>query len=145
MKYSDKAIWMVAGLVILFSVIWHITYNNRQHKVDLGKCRFVVEIAKTNKKRELGLVERDALCQRCGMLFEFSKKARYKFFMKGMRFPIDIVWIADDNIVGIERNISEKSIKTFQPITPVDRVLEINSNETAKCEIEIGEKMIIYK
>jgi len=113
MKYSDKAIWMVAGLVILFSVIWHTTYNNRQHKVDLGKCRFVVEIAKTNKKRELGLVERDALCQRCGMLFEFSKKARYKFFMKGMRFPIDIVWIADDNIVGIERNISEKSIKTL--------------------------------
>ena len=65
---------------------------------------FNLLIAKSDKERALGLSKRDKLDFNSGMLFSFEKKGIYPFWMRDMRFPIDIIYIDDSVIVDIIEN-----------------------------------------
>jgi uncharacterized protein len=54
------------------------------------------ELAITPQQREQGLMHRTHLCGNCGMLFVFSKAARYSFWMKDTPIPVSIAFIAPD-------------------------------------------------
>ena len=56
------------------------------------KC-FNIEVAKTKKQRAKGLSGRDYLPNNSGMLFVYPSKGYYSFWMKGMLFPLDILWL----------------------------------------------------
>lgn len=97
--------------------------------VELNGKVFVLEIAKTQGEREKGLGERDNLCDTCSMLFVFERDDWYAFWMKGMRFPLDIVWLKDDVVISLEHRIPADSSRVFLPENPVNRVLELNAGE----------------
>jgi hypothetical protein len=52
-----------------------------------------VEIAFDSKAKEKGLAGRPCIESNWGMFFDFGRDGQYKFWMKGMNFPIDIVLI----------------------------------------------------
>jgi uncharacterized membrane protein (UPF0127 family) len=65
-----------------------------------------------------------------GMLFIFPVPSLYGFWMKDMRFPIDIVWISDNRVVGISHNIPPAAqqslvLPRYYPPRPVSLVLEL--------------------
>jgi hypothetical protein len=87
-----------------------------------------VEIARTAAEQHLGLGERDGLAWERGMLFVYDRPGFYGFWMKGMRFDIDIVWIRDGRIVGIDHRVPhamEPPLPTYRPPEAVDQVLEV--------------------
>ena len=74
-------------------------------------------------------------------IWTFSKPGQYAFWMKGMKFPIDIVWVgADHKVAGIEKSV--------QPSTYPDRfankdklaqyVLELQSGRADSLGLNIG-------
>lgn len=65
-----------------------------------------------------------------GMLFEFDRPGKYGFWMKDMKFPIDIIWTdANYKVIHIEPNISPESFpKIFYPSKPSSFVVETNAN-----------------
>jgi len=94
-----------------------------------------VEIADTPALRTLGLSGRSGLAENTGMLFLFPDARQYIFWMKDMRFPIDIIWIRGTKVVAvIERaavppfGISDEELERFIPPEDVDRVLEIGAS-----------------
>jgi len=95
--------------------------------VEVGGRVFSVEIADTPELRRLGLGERDSLPEDHAMLFLFDTTGKYGFWMRGMRFPIDIAWIRDGRIVHIERHVSANFGESMYPDTPVTMVLETNA------------------
>ncbi len=68
----------------------------RATKVCLGEVCVNAEIADTEPERAKGLMFRDALCDGCAMLFMFEEEKIYPFWMKNMKFAIDIIWIDGD-------------------------------------------------
>jgi len=68
-----------------------------------------VDLAITPDEQSKGLSIKNKLNDSDGMLFPFDTPGDYSFWMKDMKFPIDIIWI-DSNykIVHIE--------KTFNPV-----------------------------
>src|SRR5437016_1262720 len=54
---------------------------------------FAIEIADTMMSKMRGLSGRDALSENNGMLFIFNGTSSSGFWMKDMKFPIDIIWI----------------------------------------------------
>ncbi len=81
-----------------------------------------------------------------GMLFRFKDKADRSFWMKGMRIPIDIVWIADDTIVGIERTVQppkgavpDSELERYASPLPVNYVLELAAGYTDRYPVQIGD------
>ena len=109
-----------------------------------GKMTFEVEIADNPLAQTLGLSGREQLEDGRGMLFIFPQPQVQKFWMKGMRFPLDIVWINNDRIVGVlygvEPDNSESPV-IYESPEPVDKVLEVNSGEVVKYNIKVGDNI----
>jgi uncharacterized protein len=100
-----------------------------------------VELADNQDKRRKGLGDRDKLDSNSGMLFTFPKPGFYSFWMKGMRFALDIIWINDGKVVDIDQDVPPNSESIFTPSTEVDTVLEVNAGFVSLNNIMIGDKM----
>lgn len=61
--------------------------------VELGGTTLLVEIADQPEEHGRGLSGRQSLSQGWGMLFIFDKPGRYSFWMYGMLFSLDIIWL----------------------------------------------------
>ena len=104
-----------------------------------------VQVADTMAERTQGLSGRSSLGEYDGMLFIMNTKELHTFWMKGMQFPIDIIWIDGNAIVDISENVpvpnNQYDIPRIQPSGPVDRVLEINAGSAKKLGIAIGDRV----
>ncbi len=119
-------------------------------EIKIGDKVFKVEVAKDAMSRSRGLSGREKLDEGTGMLFIFNSFGNYGFWMKDMKFTIDIVWIAGDKIVGFQENAQPEPTKTifglttYYPPEKVDKVLELNAGAVAKYGIKAGD-MIEFK
>jgi len=96
--------------------------------VEVKGQRVAVEIADSPEEQSKGLGERDQLAWHHGMYFEYANPAFYAFWMKGMRFSIDIVWIRNGRIVDLDANVPYEvggNGPTLRPSVLVDAVLEV--------------------
>lgn len=93
-----------------------------------------VLVAESDAEIQRGLGGRDELRDYDGMIFMFRRDGEYAFWMKDMRFGLDIVWIrADGTIVGIEHNVRPESYPTtVTPPEPVRMVLEVASGAASE-------------
>ncbi len=104
-----------------------------------------VEIADTPEKQALGLGERNSLAWDRGMLFPYQRPEYHAFWMKGMRFSIDIIWILDGRIVDISANVPfEKGGNgpTLQADSLVDAVLEVPAGYAQARGWRIGHQVL---
>lgn len=105
-----------------------------------------VEIADTALKRSKGLGGRKSLGENEGMLFIFDKVDKHPFWMKGLTFPLDFIWIRDDAIVDIlpniqppQKGIPDSSLPIYTSKVAADKVLEVNVGTVQKYDIKVGD------
>lgn len=111
------------------------------------KTTIAVEIADTPEKTTLGLSYRESLPENHGMLFIFPETHIPTFWMKGMNFPLDMIWIDENNIVvDITENVPQPSPGTpeyelphYSPKVATKNVLEVNAGFVEKNGIEVGD------
>ncbi len=99
-----------------------------QSVISLANVSIPVEIPLSRAGFEKGLGERAALSENSGMLFLCLPDAYPRFSMKGMRFPIDIVWIDNTfTVVEVSADISPESFPAvISPTNPARHALEVN-------------------
>lgn len=117
------------------------TVEQEEYVVRLGNAPVRVTVADSVEERAQGLSGRRELPSTSGLLFIFEQSGFHGFWMKEMRFPIDIIWI-DENfrIVDIEANVSPSTFpQTFEPGRPARFVVETNANYTESFGIEVGD------
>jgi uncharacterized membrane protein (UPF0127 family) len=69
--------------------------------VQIGAQRFAVEVAATPAARERGLSGRERLAPDAGLWFVLPEVGRPGFWMHGMHFPIDLIWVSPERqVVG---------------------------------------------
>ena len=74
----------------------------------------IADISATPEQRSRGLSIKDTLTENEAMLFVFDVEAEHRFWMKDMKFPIDIIWISSDKIVvDIEHNLQPCDLGIF--------------------------------
>lgn len=107
-----------------------------------------LEIADTDEKRDKGLSDRNSLPEDAGMLFLFDSAGAYNFWMKDMKFPIDIIFLNNDEIVTIYPNVpatikeGDQTIQNLVQYTstkPANRVLELNAGKAAEYNLNVGD------
>lgn len=104
----------------------------------------IIDIADDGSSSYLGLSFRESLCANCGMLFYFKEKPETTFVMRNMLFPLDIIWIDNDEIVKIDKNLppeGETPKNFYQSGRPVNFVLEVNGGFTEANNIKVGDKI----
>lgn len=116
------------------------------------KAQLNLELADTPEKRTKGLGYRDSLATDSGMLFIHDKPQKYTYWMKGMRFPIDFIWIMDDTVADIITNAlppiegqTDDTLERYAPTVDVNKVLETNSGFVDSFHIQKGDKIKIER
>jgi hypothetical protein len=104
-----------------------------------------VEVASTPVQSERGLGYRDALAPDAGMIFDLHATAVPVFWMKGMRFPLDMVWIDDaKRVVDITRDVQpqpgagDAELRRYSPRVPVRYTLEVNAGAAERLGLTPG-------
>ena len=113
--------------------------------VVIGGREILVTIADTPELRGKGLSYHKPLVENEGMLFVFPKSDYYRFWMKDMLFPIDIIWL-DENmrIVDVWENAAPESYpKLSTPRASSQFVLEVPAGFYLKHNLKIGDKLKI--
>lgn len=125
-----------------------VTNNTFPSSVKIKGLILHVELAITPDQQEKGLSIKNNLTNNEGMLFPFNTTGDYSFWMKDMKFPLDIIWINSNNeIVHIEKNLQPCIFILFCPSysPPANSnskyVLEVNANYTTKNNIIVGDKV----
>lgn len=117
-----------------------------KRKIKINGQEVGVWVARTMGERQRGVSVLDSL-EGTGMLFEFKVPMRYGFWMKGVRFPIDIVWLRKGRIVGITPEIPPGSgfsllgLKAYYPPVSIDAALELASGFVAAMGLKAGDKL----
>jgi len=114
-------------------------------RVRLGGTTVKVEIADTQDEQTLGLSGRESLLDGHGMLFVFKELSEHMFWMKDMKFPIDIIWISENfKIVDIKENATPESYPdVFLPTEKARYVLEVQAGFFASHRLKLGDKVRI--
>ena len=115
----------------------------------IGNKEFSVKLARTPELRAKGLGGHEGLSDSEGMLFLFGRPDVYGFWMLGMKFPIDIIWIRGNRIVDISESIQPEpgkiiNLSTYRPKEPADRVLEVNAGLAQVFGFNIGDKVSLF-
>ena len=115
-------------IVILANYVLSEVIALNGNKIDRVYVRDVLvkaEVVSSKEKVELGLGGRDSLPTGRGMLFQMPDGRSQNFWMQGMRFAIDIIWIENRQVIGCERNISPSDQRIFTSPSAAGYVLEV--------------------
>lgn len=107
------------------------------HKIKL-------RVADDNKERWQGLSGVASLSKDEGMLFVFPDYRKRVFVMRNMLIPLDIIFIKDNKIIDIYKNLppeGENYKERYSSSLPVNYVLEINAGESDYFKIKVGDEI----
>jgi uncharacterized membrane protein (UPF0127 family) len=115
--------------------------------VQVRGTTFHVDVVASPEALAIGLSHTASLPADRGMLFLFDKPDYYQFWMKGMTFPLDIIFVRNSTIVPIARNVPVPSgdgeLPRYAPDEPIDKVLEINAGLSDQYGIQSGDAVEI--
>jgi hypothetical protein len=133
-------ITIIILLLVLVISIFILNRNNKDFVVTKKNNDITYIIVNTPESRTLGLSGRESLPEDTAMLFVFDKPGIYKFWMKDMNFPIDIIWLDENKkIIHIEENIAPETYPaSFGPEKDSLYVLEANAGFASKKGLQVG-------
>ncbi|EKD43810.1 MAG: hypothetical protein ACD_72C00108G0006 [uncultured bacterium] len=154
-KNQEAKKWQmyIIGLIIILTIFLKLYYTFYLPKltIKVNDKTFNVLMANNMKTWEKGLGGRKNLGKYDGMLFVFPEIKQHVFIMRGMQFPIDIIWFKNGLIVDIAPNISPEPGKADEEFTlypardASDRVLELSAGSVEKFNLKIGDKLEILR
>ena len=156
---KTKKLSLILGVLIVLVVVavlalFYVTRSgvrpiftqaqNVSATVTIGGQKINLEIVTTTQDMARGLSNRDSLPADSGMLFVYSNYVSPGFWMKDMRFPIDIIWIRDAVIIGAQENapvIATGTLPLYYPSQLVNDVLEVNAGFVKANNIKAGDRV----
>jgi hypothetical protein len=137
--------------LLLISIIMMLYCAGRADRAKYVKVFFpdgsavTAELAMTDEERQQGLMFREGLAADQGMLFIFEDEEIHSFWMKNMRFSIDILWLdRDRRIVHVESRVppcAADPCPSYIPDKPASFVLELQSGAARKHGLKLYDRL----
>lgn len=145
MKLKDKLfiIIVILGLVV-FGVqkIWpgdKEENKERLTKMTIGETVITVGVVDDEEERYQGLSGIESLADDRGLLFVFETAGQHTFVMRGMKFDLDFIFINDNQVVDLAKNVAFEYQGEVKGAVDYDQVLEVKAGFVDLHKIEIGE------
>lgn len=106
------------------------------------KTKIDLEIADTEYKRELGLMNRNQMKENEGMLFVFPIQGNQSFWMRNTLISLDMIFVNDEKkIVTIHKNTKILSDTSYPASKPAMYVVEVLAGFSDRHNIQVGDKI----
>jgi uncharacterized protein len=133
-------------LLVVLTVVSSVSACQAQPKVTIStkgrEVEFLVEIADTAGKRQMGLQYRQRLADDRGMIFLFPSESVQTFWMKNTPISLDMIFInRNRKIVGIVERAVPFSLDARSVTEPSQYVLEINGGLARRYGIQTGDSV----
>jgi uncharacterized protein len=106
-----------------------------------------LELALTPEDQAQGLMYRESLPERAGMLFVFPEDAPHHFWMKNTMIPLDMIWMdASGRVLFVSADTppcKADPCATYGPDASARQVLEIAGGMAAKEKVTVGSQLKI--
>lgn len=140
-----QLVWNRVSLVILFVIAVLIGAASLRpetgSQLQVRGSTFAVLLADTAAETEQGLSGRQDLPSDQAMLFMFNKPDIRCFWMKDMKFNLDMVWLDHNKQVNaIEQNVSPGTYPDSFCHVNARYVLEFNAGTVRQLGLKIGDK-----
>lgn len=118
--------------------------------ITIEGTKLFVAVANTDESRQQGLSGQPQLADDQGMLFDFKNAERNKpgFWMKEMLFSLDMIWIRDNTVIDITKNVplpvpnaALSSLPLYFPSQPIDTVVEVSAGWCERHGVSMGAKL----
>jgi len=144
----ERKLFIVLALVVVLLIVGSAVGDlplpiSRQERtlITIKTANISAEVADSEVERSLGLSGREGLSAGQGLLFVFPEDVRANFWMKDMKFPIDIIWVnSEKRIIHIEHSLAPSTYpKTFSPEANARYVLEVPAGFSKTHDFRVGD------
>lgn len=107
----------------------------------VGSAEISLEVARSTRELQTGLMFRTELADDRGMAFLFPQPGPVEFWMRDTLIPLDIVFMRDGVVTNIVANAppcENDPCPTFASEADVDSVIELRAGRAAELGIEPG-------
>jgi uncharacterized membrane protein (UPF0127 family) len=147
---NKKFIFSLAALAALFAA-FYLSFTASQNiklskpVIKLNDISLTVDQAVTPEEQELGLSGRKSLEEDEAMLFPFKESEKHYFWMKDMKFPIDMIFMDKDlKVVYIKKNaLPESYPSVYGGEVDSEYVLEVAAGISDKANLKIGDTALL--
>ena len=138
----------VLSLAAIALALWWSNWHLPPNTLKVNNQRFEILIAQTPQQQVDGLAGVTALDSNQGMLFPLNGYPS-SFWMKGMLIDIDIIWIKDNKVAGINHNVPapvpntpDAELPSYPaPVSSPQAVLELAAGQAKAQGITIGDSV----
>jgi uncharacterized membrane protein (UPF0127 family) len=163
---SKKSLFAIILILCASFGLWYFVKNTKAEEskdpsqneenftlasISFENTNLKLEVADTNELREKGLSDRETLAHD-GMIFIFDRPSLQTFWMKDMKFNIDIVWVDDSGeVIQINENVSRFTYNSTYPEysqkftseLPVKYVIELEAGKSKILNLKVGTQLDI--
>ena len=131
---------VLAGAVVVVLVALH--GGAQTARLQTPRATFSLAIADTDAARHKGLGGRTSMPANQGMLFEFGVPSNECFWMKDMRFALDMVWLdSSKRVIQVRPNLSPATYPQTFCAPNTKYVVELNAGQAARAGIALGQQL----
>ncbi|MEK7148773.1 MAG: alpha/beta fold hydrolase [Patescibacteria group bacterium] len=134
----------------LLSVQSYAVVDREFAKIELNENSVFAEVVRKDNDLKRGLSGRPSLGSEDGMLFVFPEYGHPAIWMKDMKFPIDIIWIAGGRVVNFAERAKvqapetpDNELQIYYPDSSANLVLEVNAGYVESHDVRIGDTLAI--
>ncbi len=122
---------------------WLVWRTQDSCSLQLKQTCLSLEYATTPAQLKQGLSERPSMPDNQGMMFILDKTNSGCFWMKGMRFNLDIIWLdTAKRVVELQKNLSPASYpQSYCPASAATYVLEAKAGLIDANQIQLGQQL----
>jgi uncharacterized protein len=116
--------------------------KNVKVNISINNYTLLVDLSITFEQIILGLSNKNSIKENEGMLFVLNPSSRRGFWMKDMKFPIDIIWLNENKeIVNIKKSLEPcvTNCPVYYPDRESKYVLETVAGFADKQNLKVGD------
>jgi uncharacterized protein len=140
---------IIIAIVILAGFILKTKLNSaNKNLVIADKAEVAVEIADSEIARQKGYSNHPEISYQEGLLFVFNRAGFYPFWMKGMLFDLDFIFIKNGRVVYLLQNVkapvnNNGEIEYAISQKPFNQLLEVKAGFIDKYNIELNDSVLL--
>ena len=131
----------------LFGVIAVASAQNKTAfksvNLQINDIKLEVEYADNFELRSRGLMFRKAMCEQCGMLFNFEQPRMVGMWMKNTFIPLDVAFIDKQGVITDIKPMQPHDLTSVTSSKAILFALEMNQGWFSKHGVKVGDRVII--